>query len=105
MKVSPSLLLPSDVNIPLSALSSLTSDNNMFFSKPPSSELISRTATKCYLASSLGKRYNNFYRPLGHHEVEAPSISRQSVHEDVKVVSRTHRTPQEIHLVRRLFGL
>ena len=109
MTVSLSLPLLSDVNITLSALSSLTSHNNMLFSKPPSSELISRTATKCYLASSLGKRYNNFYmgldRPLGHQEVEAPRISRQSAHEDGKVVSSTHRTPQEIPLVRRLFGL
>jgi len=96
MTISLSLLLSSGVNMSLSALSSLTFDNNMMFSMPPSSELISCTATKCCLASSLGKGHNNFYigldRPLGHQEVEAPRISRQSANEDGKVVSlRTGR--------------
>ena len=30
-------------------------------------------------------------RPLGLHEVEAPRISRRSIHEAVKIVSLTHR--------------
>jgi hypothetical protein len=40
-------------------------------------------------------------RPLGLQEVEAPRISRQSVHEGGKVVSPKHRAtlPQEIPLV------
>jgi hypothetical protein len=32
-------------------------------------------------------------RPLGFRKVEAPRISRQSAHEDGKVVSLTHRPP------------
>jgi hypothetical protein len=80
MTISLILLLPSDVNISISALSSLTSDNNMFFSTPPSSELISCIAAKCYLANFLGKKYRNFYigldRPLGTQEDEAPRISK-----------------------------
>jgi hypothetical protein len=97
MTISLLLLLPSDDNISLSEFSSLTSDNNIFFSTPPSSELISCIAAKCYLANSRGKKYRKFYigldRSLGTQEVEAPRISRQSAHEDGKIVSRMHRPP------------
>jgi hypothetical protein len=61
----------------------------MLFSVPPSCELISCIAAKCYLAISLGKRYSNFYtgldRPLETQEVEALRIYRQSAHEDGKI--------------------
>lgn len=45
----------------------------------------------------LIKRYSNPYtcldRALDFHDVEAPKISRHSVHEDGKVVSPNHRPP------------
>ena len=49
--------------------------------------------TECFPAS-VNRVYlslTDLYRPLGLQEVEAPRISRKSVHEGGKVVSRTHR--------------
>jgi len=46
--------------------------------------------------SSLWRQSNpitGLDRPLGFQEVEVPRISRQSAHEDGKVVSPTHRPP------------
>jgi len=44
--------------------------------------------------------YRDINRPLGRQEVEAKRIYRQSVHEDGKVISTTHRPPlsPSIHL-------
>ena len=48
--------------------------------------------SKYVLPVSKGKAVP-VHRPLGLHEVEAPSISRESAHEGGKVVSSTRRPP------------